>query len=144
MTDREFKHLKRKDLIEIIYQLQKNEQQLRTELESSQARLAEREMKISKVGSIAEAVVGLSGIFETAQAAADEYLARIHAMDTGELSANYAAMEAEARAEAEEILRKAQEEAQALKDKTQNEIALKWKYFYQQYDLAEARRKELP
>lgn len=144
MTDKEFKHLKRKDLIEIIYELQKNEQQLRAELEATQARLAEREIKISKAGSIAEAVVHLSGIFETAQAAADEYLARVQAMDTGALAAQCAAMEADARSSAEEILRQAREEAQALKDKTQEEIALKWKYFYQQRDFAESRRKEKP
>lgn len=144
MTDKEFKHLKRADLIDIIYEMQKNEQQLRSELDAAQEKLDRREIKISQAGSIAEAVVGLSGIFETAQSAADEYLARVYALDTVGLAAQCAAMEADARAKAEEILRQAREEAQALKDKTQAEIALKWKYFYQQYNQAESRRKEQP
>lgn len=80
MTDKEFRHLSRGDLIEIIYQLQKNELSLRQELERTRHELAAKKLKISEAGSIAEATVSLSGIFETAQKTADEYLAQIAAM----------------------------------------------------------------
>ncbi len=81
MTDKEFKHLRRSELIEIIYELQKNEKKLQDELEMTKEKLASKEIKIAEAGSIAEAVIGLSDIFERAQAAADEYLNQIHRMD---------------------------------------------------------------
>lgn len=130
MTDKEFKHLKRADLIEIIYALQKNEQQLQSQLAEAQARLDRREIKIAEAGSIAEAVVGLSGLFETAQAAADEYLAQIHAMDSGKAMERFAQMEEAAKAASEQILRQAREEAQAMREEAQAEIQRKWKHYY--------------
>ena len=80
MTDKEFKKLKRSDLISIIYEYQKQQDKLIGEIDTLKAELEEKRIKISKAGSIAEAVVGLDRIFETAQQTADDYLAQVKAM----------------------------------------------------------------
>jgi hypothetical protein len=77
MTDKDLKKLRREDLIEIILQLQENEQQLNGKLEEAQKQLNDKNLKISEAGSIAEAVAKLNGLFEAAQATADDYVAQV-------------------------------------------------------------------
>ncbi|MCR5599652.1 MAG: hypothetical protein K6G33_02770 [Ruminococcus sp.] len=79
MTDKEFKKLKRSDLISIIYEYQKRQEELLAEIDSMRTELEEKRIKISNAGSVAEAVVGLNRLFETAQQTADDYLAQIKA-----------------------------------------------------------------
>lgn len=74
MTDKEFKKLNRSELISIIYEYQKTQEALEKELAEVKAKLADRDLKINNAGSIAEAVVSLNDLFETAQKTADEYL----------------------------------------------------------------------
>ena len=81
MTDKEFRQLKRSELIDIIYEYQKQEKKMLSEIRRLRSRLQARELQIEKAGSIAEATVGLAGVFEAAQTAADEYLAQIEAMN---------------------------------------------------------------
>ncbi len=73
MTDKEFRRLSRADLIEIIYELQKNESLLRQENGELRQKLEERRVAIAKSGSLAEALAKLNGLFEAAQATADGY-----------------------------------------------------------------------
>ena len=61
MTDKEFKRLKRSELIEIIYEYQKREQALQSRVEALQAQLDEKNLKIQQAGSIAEATAALTG-----------------------------------------------------------------------------------
>ena len=79
MTDKEFKRLKRSELIEIIYEYQKREQALQSRVEALQAQLDEKNLKIQQAGSIAEATAALTGIFEATQKTADAYLEHIRA-----------------------------------------------------------------
>ena len=69
MTDKQLRHLSKADLIDIIYQMKQTEEELRDELAQTQEKLDKRELKIGEAGSIAEAVVGLSGVFEAPPAA---------------------------------------------------------------------------
>lgn len=62
------------DLIDIIYQYQRREQHLEAENAKLRRLLNERDIKIQNAGSIAEAALSLNQVFETAQAAADQYL----------------------------------------------------------------------
>ena len=78
MDDKEFRKLKREDLIEIIYQYQRREQRMQQELESLRTQLEDRNIRVQKAGSIAEAALALNGVFEAAQKAADQYLLTIH------------------------------------------------------------------
>lgn len=77
MTDKEFKRLRRSDLIEILYEYQKREKALNEEIASLKSELEARELKIRNAGSIAEAVVKLNELFETAQKTADEYVEQV-------------------------------------------------------------------
>ena len=70
MTDKELKHLSRAELIDIIYELQKQSEEKDAQMQNMQAALNERTLRISKAGSIAEAAIGVNGVFEAAQAAA--------------------------------------------------------------------------
>ena len=74
LTDKELQKLSRIDLLELLLEKSKETEKLQEELEQVKAKLAEREIKIEKAGSIAEAALALNGVFEVAQAAADQYL----------------------------------------------------------------------
>ena len=79
MTDRELRRLGRAELVDIIYELQSRNQQCEAEIEKLQKALDDKILKIASAGSIAEAALKLSGIFEAAPAAADQYLASLEA-----------------------------------------------------------------
>lgn len=77
MTDKEFKKLHRADLIEIIYEYQRREKAMQEEIASLRAQLGERSLKLKDAGSIAEAVIRLNALFETAQKTADDYVEQV-------------------------------------------------------------------
>lgn len=79
MTDKEFKRLSRADLIDIIYELQRQKEAAEAQAEQLRQRLDEKEIRIAKAGSIAEAALQINGIFEAAQAVADQYLTSVRA-----------------------------------------------------------------
>lgn len=74
MTDKDFKKLSRLELVDIIYELQKRFLEKEKEIEALKAELEEKEIRISSSGSIAEAAIKVNDVFESAQAAADQYL----------------------------------------------------------------------
>lgn len=111
MTDKEFRRLKRSDLIEIIYRLQENEEKYRDAIVRMRRQLADRQTKIENAGSVAEAAMALSGVFESAQDAADRYLSEIQQMHTE------AKKELEqAHKDAEHILAEARQRAKKIAD----------------------------
>ena len=71
--------LSKLELLELLAQQEREIQSLRAELAEKEARLADRELKIRECGSLAEAALKLSGIFEAAQQAADQYLENVKA-----------------------------------------------------------------
>lgn len=71
------KKLSRQDLLEMLIAEEKRVEKLEKELEEARAQLQERQIRIQESGSIAEAALKLNGIFEAAQAAADQYLENI-------------------------------------------------------------------
>ena len=77
MTPKELRRLRRSDLMEMLLQLSKENLQLRQELEDTKQQLAEKHIIIEEAGSLAEAALRLSGIFEAAQAACDQYTENI-------------------------------------------------------------------
>lgn len=77
--EQELRRLSRKDLIDIIYELRKQEEVLRHELELARQELENRDILLEETGSIAEAALKLNGVFEAAQAAADQYLRSVKA-----------------------------------------------------------------
>ena len=103
MTDKEFKRLKRSDLIYIIYEYQKKQEELMQENEELRQKLSERELKISTAGSLAEISAQLNGLFEAAQKTADDYISGIED-----------AAKAEAEKKAEAIINEAKEKAKKI------------------------------
>ena len=80
MTEKELEHLNRRELLEmLIAQMEKNEQ-LQQQLEKVQSKLQSKYIAIQNAGSIAEASLQLNGVFESVQAAAEQYLENIKRM----------------------------------------------------------------
>lgn len=84
MADKELRRLKRSELVEIIYELQKQNKKNFDTIKELEKELAERRIKISEAGSIAEAAMKLNGIFELAQSVADQYLDSVYALGKDE------------------------------------------------------------
>ena len=110
MTDKEFRKLKRSDLIAIIYEYQKKQEELVKEIDELRAQLESKNLKISKAGSIAEAVVGLDLLFETAQKTADDYIEQVR-LANEEAEQKAAEIIKQAEKEAAEIVSKARDKA---------------------------------
>lgn len=89
MTDRKFRRLSRGALVDIIYELEKNDRALRQQLAMAQEQLEERYLVLSKAGSLAEAVVGLNKLMETAQKTADDYIAQAQHLTDEQLRQRY-------------------------------------------------------
>ena len=74
MTDQELRRLSRAELLDIIDTLLQQKEQAEQQLAQAQAQLKDKQLRIANAGSIAEAALALNGVFDAAQAAADQYL----------------------------------------------------------------------
>lgn len=77
MTDRELKRLSRAELLELLLEANRENERLRGQLKKAKDLLADKTVRIENAGSIAEASLALSGVFEAAQRAADQYLENV-------------------------------------------------------------------
>lgn len=102
MTDKEFKRLSRAQLIDIIYQLQLQIDKLNEEKQALEIELANKRVRLSNAGNIAEAALEINDCFRSAQNAAEQYLNEIKAIRE------------ETEAERQRILAAAQAEAEAI------------------------------
>lgn len=99
MTDKEFKRLGRAQLIEIIYQLQLELDKVNEEKQELASELADKRLRLSKAGNIANAALEINDCFRSAQNAAEQYLNEIKAIRE------------EAETERQKILKEARAEA---------------------------------
>lgn len=77
MTEKQLKKLKRSELLEMLIEQKKINDELKLKLENAEAELKSRRIAIENVGSIAEASLKINGVFEAAQKAAEQYLENI-------------------------------------------------------------------
>jgi len=77
LTEKELHKLKRGELLEMMLAQSREIDALRARVRDLEEKLADREIRIRESGSIAEAALKLNGIFEAAQAAADQYLENV-------------------------------------------------------------------
>ena len=77
MTDKELRGLSRRELLELLVARERENQQLRQELDDARAELNKRQIDIAKTGTMAEAALLLNGIFDAADRAARQYLENI-------------------------------------------------------------------
>jgi len=74
LTEKELKKLNRYQLLELLIVQTERADMLQTKLEEAEKQLNEKELKMTSLGSIAEASLQLEGVFQAAQAAADLYI----------------------------------------------------------------------
>ena len=131
----DLKKLKRDELMDIIYELQKRDEQNEVLITKMKAKLEERDIKLKEAGNIAEASLKLNGVFEAAQASAEQYLASLKASNA-DLEKKIADAEGQrnsiiqnANEKAAQIIMAAEERAKALVDKANLETEEKWAAF---------------
>lgn len=112
MTDRELRKLSRADLLELLLEQLKENEQLRAELEAARAKLTERKIDIDKAGSIAEASLQLNGVFQAAQDACTQYIENIEQLSARQEQA-CAQMKRESQAECDRMIADARRQSQA-------------------------------
>ena len=149
MTDRELKRLGRAELIDITYEQQKRLEECEETIRELQEKLEEKEIRISKAGSIAEAALRINGVFEAAQSAADQYLVSVRAAGANaeaivsEAKKQRDAILLAAKKQAAEILRKAQTSANEMTAAAEKESQEKWAGFEQKANELIAAHEEL-
>ena len=74
MTEKELQKKSRQDLLELLLEAEKENVSLREENEALRSELEERQLRLGKIGSIAEASLQVTNIFEEAEKAAKIYL----------------------------------------------------------------------
>lgn len=77
MTQNNLRKLKRHELLELMLEQSRQIDLLKRELHAAQEQLKNREIALAECGSLAEAALRLNGVFEAAQAAADQYVAEV-------------------------------------------------------------------
>ena len=77
MNSKELKRLNRRELVDIIYQLKKNEQEMQEVIEALEKEVQDKRIRISAAGSIADAAMSMTNVFSSAQKTADIYLDEI-------------------------------------------------------------------
>lgn len=106
MTDKELQKLNRKELLEMLIAQANEIERLQADLKAAEAKVHDRNIEINNAGSIAEAALSLNGVFEAAQAAAEQYLLNIRNAESicqkmqtdAELRAQQIVIDAEAKA----------------------------------------------
>ena len=116
MINKELKKLGRRELVDIIYQMKKNEQEMQAEIATLKEELQDKRMKLSEVGSIAEASVSITDVFSTAQKTADLYLQEIAALKD-EAEKDYAKKAELAKKSVEKILAEGEKKYLALRER---------------------------
>ncbi len=107
MTEKNLRKLNRYQLLELLIVQTDRADKLQARLEAAEKQLSDQNIRISSLGSIAEASLQLGGVFQAAQEAADLYVnaAKKHADEIEETAHKKAA----------EILAQAQAQARRIK-----------------------------
>ena len=115
MTEKELRRLSRTDLLELLLAQRRENEQLRCILDQTQAQLADRTIQIDNAGSIAEASLQLSGIFNAAQDSCQYYLDNIKLLSERQ-NEICQQMEAETKEKCDRMVAEAECKAQACWD----------------------------
>ena len=77
MTDRDLKNMNRKELLELLIDLEKENDHLKHLIEEQENIIQSRDIRAKKAGTLAEAALALNSVFENADKAAAQYLDNI-------------------------------------------------------------------
>ena len=120
MTGKELRKLGRSQLLELLVAQAKEMESLKERLAEAEAQMEKRQIAIDEAGSIAEASLALSGIFEAAEEAVSQYMENIEDLSDRQQKV-YVQREQENRKKADEILKKAQRGADLLLNSAREE-----------------------
>lgn len=81
MTNQELKKLSRAELLEMLIEQSELCEELKKKLDQALKALQDRKIIIESAGTMAEAAIKLSGVFEAADRAAEVYLENIQRME---------------------------------------------------------------
>lgn len=91
MTDRELRKLDKSDLLQLLIEISDENEALRREnaalksnAPSGKSQLVLQDFHAQEIGSLADAALRVHGVFEAAQAAADDYLAAVRSANLSE------------------------------------------------------------
>lgn len=150
MNEKDLRKLSRADLLEMLIDQSIELQTVRDRLSVAEEALQRNEMTLNTAGSIAEASLQLTGIFQAAEASCAHYIENIRLLNQRqaticdqmeresreravtmlrETSKNCEAMEAETKVKCAEMVSKAKAEAQAYWD----DVSSKLETYYQQH-----------
>ena len=75
MVKKELKRLRRTELLEILLEQGKENEQLKKKIKELENELSDRKILINETGSIAEAALAMNGMFEAAEASCQQHSA---------------------------------------------------------------------
>lgn len=150
MTEKELRRLSRADLLQMLIDQAEELNVLREKYAAAQAALAQKDVVVEEAGSLADAVFKLNGIFDVAQATAQQYIENLKSLSYRqevlcvqrenesmekagslliETEKRCAKMEADTKVQCAELLAKAKAEAQTYWD----EVSAKLDAYYDQH-----------
>lgn len=119
MIEKDLRKLGRAELLELLLQLKEENSILLEKNKNLAEQLNDKEIKIQKAGSIANAALEINGVFSAAEAAAMQYLDNIKRLSENqeeicsqmekEAGEKIEKMQREARAEAEKLMKEAED-----------------------------------
>ncbi|MBR4290994.1 MAG: hypothetical protein IKT52_10210 [Oscillospiraceae bacterium] len=115
MTDRQLRKASRTDLLKILLEQRKENEALREQLAQAQAQLQQRQITIDQSGTLAEAALKLSGIFDAAETACQYYTENIRSL-SGRQEEICRSMEQETREKCDRMLEQAKQMAKVYWD----------------------------
>ena len=77
MRSRDCRHYSRRELIEIIYELERREGRLERKLAKAREKLNDRSVRMERAGSLAEVAAVIAGLFDAADETAAMYLSSV-------------------------------------------------------------------
>lgn len=140
MTDKDLRRLSRAELLDILYEQRKRYEDSLAENQALRQQLEDRTLRIASAGSIAEAAIQVNGVFEAAQAAADQYLASVKAataemvQKTDEAQRQREAILQDAKQQADKIVQDAQAQADKILAEAGAQVDARWAEFQKNAD----------
>lgn len=110
MTERQLRKVGRADLRKLLQEQKQENEDLRLQLQQAQEQLQSRQLSIDQSGTLAEAALKLSGIFDAAQSACQYYTESIRTL-SGRQEEICRKMEQESREKCDRMLEQAKQMA---------------------------------
>lgn len=125
MTDKEIRRLSRAELLEMLIEQSKELEQTRIQLTEAKKKLEDRKICLDRAGTIAEAAFQLNGVFDAAQAAAQQYLENIRGLSERQEQI-CAEMERQTRQKCEAMERETEAKCAAMHQEAQKGVEERW------------------